>query len=141
MVGRSKTATPAEKQRMALIKVLGCVPCVLKNWPDAQCDVHHVVEGYRLGHAATFGACLWHHKGESGEYTRQHMLGMLGSSMALSARTFTEEFGGQLLLVKVQDYILERFEAEPWLEFAMPHGVVLDIFYFWSNLRKADAEL
>jgi len=61
--------------------------------------------------------------------------------MGLSSRAFTEEFGDQLLLVKVQDYIIQRSEAEPWLERLMPHSVVLDTFYFWSDLRKADATL
>lgn len=142
MVGKAKQGTPAQKKRMELIKVLGCVACVLKNWPDVQCEVHHVVEGrVRLGHDQTIGLCTWHHRGESGDYTKQYMMGMIGRSLAHGSRGFAEEFGDQLLLVKVQDYILERFQDEPWLEFAMPRSVVSDIFYLWSDLRKADEPL
>lgn len=127
---------------MGLIKVLGCVPCVLVNWPDAQCDVHHVVEGQvRLGHRHTFGACLWHHRGDPGEHTRQQIMGMLGSSMAHGLRHFSTEFGSQATLVQVQDYIIQRFTEQPWLEFSMPRGVILDIFYFWSDLRQDDGTL
>lgn len=145
MVGKSKPATPAEKKRMGLIKVLGCIPCVLKNWPDAPCDVHHVVEGQvRLGHGDTFGACLWHHKGEidpDSGYSKQKIMGMLGPSLAHGSRYFAREFGSQATLVAVQDYIIQRFTDQPWLEFSMPRGVVLDIFYFWSDLRQDDGAL
>ena len=142
MVGKSKTATPAEKKRMGQIKGLGCIACLLNNWPDVQCEVHHVVEGNRrLGHSHTMGLCLWHHRGEidpSFGYSRQEMGGMLGPSYAHGSRYFAEVFGDQATLVAVQDYILGRFEADPWLEFAMPRGVVLDIQHFWLDLRKQD---
>jgi len=142
MVGKTKAATLSEKKRMELIKGLGCVACVLNNYPDVQCEVHHVVEGrVRLGHRHSMGLCLWHHRGEPGDYTRQQMGGMIGGSLAHGSRSFAEEFGTQATLVAVQDYIIERFQAEPWLEFAMPRGVVLDIFYFWSGLRKTDGTL
>jgi len=142
VVGKSKPANISDKKRMALIKVLGCVPCVLKNWPDAQCEVHHVVEGrVRLGHSQTMGLCLWHHRGEGNAdagYTRQQLSGMLGPSLAHGPRYFAEVFGSQATLVQVQDYIIQRFTDQAWLEFSMPRGVILDIFYFWSDLRKAD---
>ncbi len=143
MVGESEAATPAEKKRMGLIKVLGCVACVLKNWPDCQCEVHHVVEGQvRLGHIHTMGLCLWHHRGHIADgyeqYDKQQMSGMLGPSLAHGSRYFAEVFGSQATLVRVQDYIIQRFTDEPWLEFSMPRGVVLDIFYFWSDLKQAD---
>jgi hypothetical protein len=144
MVGKSKVATLSEKKRMALIKGLGCVACVIKNWPDVQCEVHHVVEGrVRLGHSQTMGLCLWHHRGElaNGDYTRQQMNGMIGPSLAHGSRYFAEVYGSQATLVSVQDYIIQRFADEPWLEFSMPRGVVLDIFYFWDKLRKSDGAL
>lgn len=143
MVGKTKAATLSEKKRMELIKGLGCVACVLNNYPDVQCEVHHVVEGRkRLGHSQTMGLCLWHHRGEIElDYTRQQMGGMLGPSLAHGSYDFAENFGSQATLVKVQDYIIERFQADPWLEFAMPRGIVLDIFYFWAELRKSDGTL
>jgi len=146
MVGKTKTATPAEKRRMELIKGLGCVACVLAQWPDVQCEVHHVVEGrVRLGHDKTMGLCLWHHRGECANgyqgYTKQQMSGMIGPSLAHGSYNFAENFGSQATLVAVQDYIIELFEADPWLEFAMPRGVVLDIFYFWTDLRQHDGTL
>ena len=140
MVGKSKAATPSQKRRMEMIRGLGCIACVLKNWPDVQCEVHHVIDGYRVGHDATMGLCLWHHRGHMSDgyegYTRQQMIGMIGSSLAHGSQNFAEEFGSQDELLKVQDYIIERFQADPWLEFSMPRGVVLDIFYFWSDLRR-----
>ncbi len=143
MVGKSKAASLTEKKRMELIRGLGCVACVLKNYPDAACEVHHVVEGrVRHGHRETMGLCLWHHRGEVSEgYTRQQMGGMIGPSLAHGSYDFADNFGSQATLVAVQDYILDRFEAEPWLEFAMPRGIVLDIYYFWSELRKSDGTL
>lgn len=143
MVGRAAPANQSQKKRMALIKTLGCVPCVLKNWPDVAGDCHHVVDGgVRLGHDHTFSCCLWHHRGEVSEgYTKQQMGGMIGSSLAHGSRFFAEEFGSQATLVAVQNYILERFEASPWLEFSMPRGIILDIYYFWTDLRKSDGTL
>ena len=128
---------------MELIKGLGCVACVLKNWPDAPAEVHHVVEGrVRLGHSNTMGLCLYHHRGEPHPgYSRQQMSGMLGPSLAHGSYDFEDNFGSQATLVQVQDYIIQRFTDEPWLEFSMPRGIVLDIYYFWSDLRKADASL
>lgn len=142
MVGRTKRASLSEKERMGLIKGIGCIACLLKNWPDVQCEVHHVVEGRkRLGHRHTMGLCLWHHRGEIDAdtgYTLQQMGGLLGPSLAHGSYEFGEVFGTQAQLVEVQDYIIQRFRLDPWLELSMPRGVVLDIFYFWSDLRKSD---
>lgn len=127
---------------MELIKGLGCVACVLKNWPDSQGEVHHVVEGrVRLGHDHTFLLCIWHHRGDPGEHSRQHMGGMLGPSLAHGSRYFAEEFGSQATLVSVQDYIIQRFTDQAWLEFSMPRGIILDIYYYWSDLRQDDGTL
>ena len=142
MVGKSKAASLSEKNRMGLIRGLGCVACVLKNYPDAVCEVHHVVEGrVRLGHSQSMGLCLWHHRGEidpDSGYSRQQMSVMIGPSLAHGSYDFADNFGSQATLVAVQDYIIDRFQADPWLELSMPRGVVLDIFYFWSDLQKAD---
>ena len=69
------------------------------------------------------------------------MIGMLGPSLAHGLPNFEDNFGDQATLVATQDYIIQRFMAEPWLEFSMPRGVILDIFYFWQDLRQFNEEL
>ena len=140
MVGKSKSATRTEKRRMEMIKGLGCIACLVGNWPDMQCEIHHVVDGgKRLGHEHTFSLCTWHHRGIPPEgSTGQEMTDMLGPSLANGSKPFSDSFGSQTLLVAVQDYLLDRFDAEPWLELSMPREVVLDTVHFWRDLRLAE---
>ena len=139
MVGKAKPATPAQKKRMSQIKEIGCIACLLNNWPDVQTEVHHVVEGrVRLGHDQTMGLCKWHHRGDPGDHTRQQMGGLLGPSLAHGSYDFAENFGSQATLVLVQDYLIELYEATPWLAYSIPRDIILNTFHFWSELRKAD---
>ena len=143
MVGNSKQPTRSEKKRMGQIKEIGCIACLLKNWPDSHCEIHHVVEGrVRLGHMQTIGFCLWHHRGEtSNGMSKQQMGGMLGPSLAHGSRYFAEEFGSQATLVAVQDYLIEKYETVGWLSYSIPRDIILDTFYKWSELRQADGTL
>ena len=133
MVGRTKTRTKQEKERIYFVKhFMGCAPCILVKYLNSHCDYHHVVEGQRrLGEMVAYGQCLWHHKGIPWEgATRQEMVGILGPSYALSRREFRAKFGTERSLVGLVDYAHKLFKTYPWNEFAMPRSIGTNIFRF-----------
>ncbi len=139
MVGKSKTATKAQRERMERIKWIGCVPCLLARMPDSQCDVHHVLAGGigsdRMGHDFTYGNCPWHHKGDC--WNRQTpfvMENLLGPSMAREPRLYREAYGTELELIKMQDFLLEAYEHEPWADLQLPRFLIGQLRQFKDSL-------
>lgn len=141
MVGKSKPANPEQKARMAQIRTLGCVACVLMGRPNSPGTVHHLVEGTRLGHSATIACCRWHHFGEPWPgYQVTQMTALIGPSLAHGSKPFRAQFGDDATLLKVQDFMLSEFDSDPWLEFEMPARVVSAIFEYWTELRSANEQ-
>lgn len=65
---KSKTPTKHERERMRLIKELGCIVC-----GSAPCHAHHLLSGgVRRGHRWTIGLCERHHVGERKEDVSYH---------------------------------------------------------------------
>lgn len=94
MVGKSKPATKAERERFQKLYEHGCQPC--KDWTQmfVPTQIHHIVEGYRLGHEYTLPWCPYHHEGHIPENkTREEMERLKGPSYALDKRAFVERFG------------------------------------------------
>lgn len=63
-------ATPAEFERMDLIRSMGCMCCALKGDVSTgkTIEVHHVKSGNkRLGHLYTIPLCSAHHRGARGD--------------------------------------------------------------------------
>jgi len=55
---------------------------------------------------------------------------------------FEEHFGDEVtVLVPVQNFILSRFEAEPWQEYSLPRRVARETRYLWIELNAANVTL
>ena len=127
-------ASKADKDRMGLIKSnMPCLPCILKANKVRLPSVQHLVEGRkRLGHQFTYASCEWHHFGMNhGTMTRQDMIEMLGPSLAHGKRAYQEFFGLERLLVSIQDYLIQSFEAEPWMGYSIPHEIRQQASELW----------
>lgn len=101
MVGKQKQPTAPERRRIKRMLELGCICCRLHHGISQPAEVHHLVEGYRLGHRYTIPLCPWHHRG-------QHPLGnlardTLGPSLALHKREFIEQYGNERFLLRLVD--------------------------------------
>ena len=142
MVGKSKSATKAEKDHMDVSKrYISCIPCILVGYVNSPADYHHIVEGHRLGHMAGFTMCLYHHRGERDchwqSLTMQEMHGKFGPSFKLSKRSFKEFFGTELLLVKVHNFALRLYKRYQWNELEMSQFVGIRIrSYHFDLMRK-----
>lgn len=91
-----------EAKRISRFALIGCVACrQLGNFGEPY-DVHHLVEGYRLGHRFTIPLCPWHHRGV--ECTPGDKL--KGPSLARSKRAFVERFGTERELLAEVDELL-----------------------------------
>lgn len=92
--------TNADKQRIADFRKIGC--CISGS---SQYDVHHLVEGYRLGDAFTIPLHPWYHRGVPFEnHDNVDMLAKFGPSLALHKKRFIEKFGTEReLLAKVNE--------------------------------------
>jgi len=139
MVGKTKSATKDQKGRMATIKELPCLPCILglhgapAFYKPMRSTVQHVVEGMkRLGHDFTYGSCAWHHLGEClPGWDRQQMGGQFGPSLAWGKRTFQGFFGTERRLVSLQDELIKCYEESPWPGYTVPRGVELKLVELW----------
>jgi len=123
MVGKSTSPNAKEKQRLEILKEhCPCLLCLLSKGKVRLPDIQHIVAGFkRLGQAASYSSCEWHHRGIVPDgYTRQQIMGYLGPSLAMGKRTFTEEYGSEQLLLAVQNYILESYARYQWLDYAVP---------------------
>lgn len=113
MVGKSKTATLAEKQRMNRLSMIRCVAC----WETGLCcgktEVHHQNAdgkngGKRLGHLNTIPLGRWHHQGiPLPGYTVNQMRLHFGPSMKLHHKAFTAQYGSDAQLLEKVNQFLE----------------------------------
>ena len=84
MVGKSKTPTKAEARRMGILKMdVGCIACRLDGRGYEPPDIHHLLNGYRIGHSATIPLCRTHHDGVKRDWFKE----AYGSDHALLAIT------------------------------------------------------
>lgn len=102
-----KAPTKKERERWDLFKRIGCIACYLDSQPFRFYEVHHLVEGYRLGHRFTVPLCTWHHRGERGAgITMKSMRAIFGPSMALEKPAFIERYGTERELVERVDELI-----------------------------------
>lgn len=150
MVGKTDPISAKDRQRFKVIKeYCGCLCCLLVGWLDVHTTIEHVTDaGSRLGHADSLGLCEWHHFGtvRHGAYSlspqsRQKMIGEFGPSLALGRIPFEEFFGDEItVLLPIQNYLLERFAADPWPEYNLPGKVAIDTRNEWIELNHATAQ-
>lgn len=115
--------TPAQSDRIATIKALGCIAC-LKNirepWHGFRAapsypTAHHLNQGdhhggQRLGHDATVCLCGWHHQGRTPDgHDPRTAATAFGPSWELEPNAFREHYGDGDSLLTAQNAILRTF--------------------------------
>jgi hypothetical protein len=138
MVGKTKPATPAEREHMAIIKeYCGCLPCLLEDRYDVHATIQHVTEcRKRVGQWAVYGACKWHHLGEPHPGREvDWMLFHTGPSLFHNKKLFVETYGGERSLVQVQDYMVGLHYLEPWQPHFVPVSAIRKVKAFWVKLQ------
>lgn len=113
--GRKVKATAAESQRMGMVKQLGCIFCLLNPQlgllvaSTGPCDAHHELSGgRRIGHLATIGGCLWHHRGQppvAGMGERE-AIATYGPSVATGSKPMHAMYGSDAELLEFQNELL-----------------------------------
>lgn len=99
------------QRRCMALQELGCIVSFLylgrKGVPG---DIHHLVEGNRLGNE--YAICLhpWFHRGicPDGSLSVAHAEDTWGPSLALNKRFFIERFGTERSLLGRTNYLLEE---------------------------------
>jgi len=145
MVGKTPRARKNDRQRMETIaKHCGCLPCLLLGHLDVLTTVEHVTDGgRRVGkeeqHQWTIGLCPFHHFGTCRPgWSRQQMSGEYGPPLPWGRHNFEDYFGDEVeILVRVQDFMLELFDRQPWPEYALPREVARKVRIFWIDINAA----
>ncbi len=107
-----KTATKAERQRWSDMRDIGCIACWQIGYYGVPPDMHHLINGYRIGHSATVALCEWHHRGiPRGGVVADMCRRGLGPSLAEHSREFHERFGSDEELLALQEQLLEKHRA------------------------------
>lgn len=113
--GRKVKATPAESARMETVKRLGCIFCLLnpqlglKVASTGPCDAHHELSGgRRIGHLATIGGCLWHHRGQPpvAGMSERDAIAIYGPSVATGSKPFHAMYGSDAELLEFQNALI-----------------------------------
>lgn len=112
-MGKSRAITAADRERFYMLRLYGCAACrklgVNGHHPEIHPpEIHHLVEGYRLGHEYTIPLCVWHHRGEREnlDVSMDRMRHFFGPSMAREKKAFIKEFGSEReLLMEVNKWL------------------------------------
>ena len=97
----SKAPTKAERERFRKLQELGCIVTLLFLGEYAEPDIHHLTEGYRLGHSYTIPLSPWFHRGIPPDgMTQKEATEELGPSLALNKKAFVERFGTERELLE-----------------------------------------
>ena len=112
MVGKAKSPTKAQQRRFQDLQELGCITCRLSGRGYRAPQIHHLVEGYRLGHDYTIPLCAWCHQGlPDGNLAPSRMEYEIGPSLARNKREFTARYGTERELLEKTERLLERRSA------------------------------
>ena len=138
MVGRTVPATFEESRVMGIIaEYCGCLPCILHSYNlNVHATIQHVVEGYRLGQDMVYGACPWHHLGKPTPGKSESITEAdLGPSLALNKPRYESLYGAERNLIKVQRFMIELYDNEPWEPHDVPPAVAVAVKGFWGTLQ------
>jgi hypothetical protein len=117
--GHKVKATADESQRMDLVKRLGCIFCRLNPLlglmvaSTGPCDAHHELSGgRRIGHLATIGGCLWHHRGQPPVVgmSQDAAIERYGPSVATGSKALHAMYGSDAELLEFQNELLAMVE-------------------------------
>jgi len=99
-----------ERQRMEGVKSQ-CIPCLMRGYRyEGVCaEGNHIKRGnLRVGHKATYGLCIWHHRKQlmvEGWSVADHRR-ELGPSLMDGSKTFHAAFGSDDELLRQQNELL-----------------------------------
>ena len=150
MVGNTPRVRKIDRDRFETIRLYcGCLPCLLLGHLDVHTSIEHVTErGRRVGngseqHQWSIGLCAWHHFGHLHNHTtRQKMSGEFGPSLIWGRTMFEEHFGDEIhVLIPTQNFLLKRFEQQPWAEYTICREAVRLTRIKWTNLNHANLSL
>ena len=111
MVGRTPAKSKADRDRLAAVSSLPCLPCLIDGYPSVPATVQHVVEARkRLGDFFTYPSCPWHHQaGMNGNVEK--LTATYGPSLALDRREFATRYGSERQLVAITDALVRMKES------------------------------
>jgi hypothetical protein len=111
MVGPTPAKSKAERERLAAVSSLPCLPCLIDGFPAVPATVQHVVEARkRLGDFFSYPSCPWHHQaGMSGNVDK--LTARYGPSLALDRREFATRYGSERQLVAITDALIRMRES------------------------------
>ncbi len=99
-------ATKSQQARFVKIKEDGCLCCRIESNCYVAPDIHHLKAGNRrIGHDASIGLCLWHHRGNRDTKLEIYWATNIipGPSLANGSRTFHEHYGSDDHLLELQN--------------------------------------
>lgn len=109
MVGKSRQATKEQQKRFQYIQMGGCVACLQLDFYNSECEIHHLLRGYRRGHDYSVGLCAYHHRGILPEgLTYKQCKNRMGPSLAEESKAFHETFGDDDFLLELQNSVIEK---------------------------------
>lgn len=115
---KSKPINQADRLRFERLIDLGCICCWKMEvvYGYSRPEIHHLVEGYRLGHQYTIPLCSWHHRGEPMELDmpKSHAEMLFGYNLHDNKKGFIREFGTERQLLE---------EVNKWLEGESPQEI------------------
>jgi hypothetical protein len=97
------------------MQAYGCI-CCRKLGFISPAEIHHITDGYRLGHDATLPLCPWHHRGvpPCGFVSKKLVATLYGPSLAESKRDFVAEYGSEMeLLEEINSWLKGESPQEP----------------------------
>jgi hypothetical protein len=112
---RYKKPTAAQIYRFDQLKLHGCIACKKDGYPYVPAEMHHLVEGYRLGHDFTIPLCAWHHRQVPDIPVKKPSVAktdeIRGPSL-VSKRRFIDHYGTERQLLEEINIFLERSRIE-----------------------------
>jgi len=79
---------------------IGCIACIIEgekrgeNRRGTPADIHHRINGYRIGHDHTIPLCPWHHRAVPPMGMSRHAaIVTFGPSKAHTPKAFQAEYG------------------------------------------------
>jgi len=95
--------TKYEQKRIDAMLRLGCVCCSQLGQPQVASDVHHIVEGNRLGHWYTLPVCPGHHRDVWSDDQIEIIPPDLRTAISDGSKVFEKHYGTEReLWMKVQ---------------------------------------
>ncbi len=54
----------------------------------------------------------------------------------MGKRTFQSEYGAESVLIEVQNFLLAKFESNPWLDYAVGYEIRRQALDLWIKTRN-----